>query len=193
MATVPTSVGHGEIGAAGVAVDERTGALDETAFVALYRALGRPLWSYLYRMLGDGAAADDVLQEVFLRYAQSPLATSDHAQVRAFLYRIASNLAVDHLRRRQREHKVMAQEPVREEALASDDVARDVQQRRDMATTFRELKPAHRALLWLAYVEGSTHEEIAASLGLSRRSVPVLLFRARKKLAGLLRGKGWEY
>lgn len=192
MATAPTSIGFEAVGAAAVTAERRHGVLDEADFVALYRSLGRPLWSYLYRMLGDGAEADDVLQEVFLRYAQAPLDTRDPAQIRAFLYRIASNLAVDHLRRRQREQKVMAVEPVPEDVVATPDTERDLVRRRDMAKTFRALKPAHRALLWLAYVEGSSHEEIAASLGLARRSVPVLLFRARKTLAGLLKGKGWE-
>ncbi len=192
MATARTTVGFEAVEAAAVTADRRHGVLDEADFVVLYRSLGRPLWSYLYRMLGDGAEADDVLQEVFLRYAQAPLDTHDQAQVRAFLYRIASNLAVDHLRRRQREQKVMAAEPVSEDAVATPDTEGDLVRRQDMAKTFRALKPAHRALLWLAYVEGSTHEEIASSLGLARRSVPVLLFRARKTLAGLLKGKGWE-
>jgi DNA-directed RNA polymerase specialized sigma24 family protein len=61
-----------------------------------------------------------------------------------------------------------------------------------MARTFRALTPRNRVLLWLAYVEGSAHREIAAALGLKASSVPVLLFRARRKLARLLKSKGWE-
>jgi RNA polymerase sigma-70 factor (ECF subfamily) len=60
----------------------------------------------------------------------------------------------------------------------------------DMARTFSELKPRERALLWLAYVEGSEHDEIASSLGLKPKSIRVLLFRARHRLAGLLKKKG---
>jgi len=51
------------------------------------------------------------------------------------------------------------------------------------------LKPRQRTLLWLAYVQGLTHEEIAAHLGLHAASIKLLLFRARRRLAGLLRGK----
>ena len=50
------------------------------------------------------------------------------------------------------------------------------------------LKPRERAMLWLAYTEGSTHREIADTLGLTPRSVKLLLFRARRRLAGLLMG-----
>jgi RNA polymerase sigma-70 factor (ECF subfamily) len=191
MASARAIIGAGT-GTGIVAADQRSGTLDEPSFVAVYRSLARPLWAYLYRMLGDGSAADDGLQEVFMRYAQAPLSTDDPAQVRAYLYRIASNLAIDHLRRRQREERVVAPEPPSEAIAAAGTTERDVVRRQDMARTFRKLNPKHRALLWLAYVEGSSHEEIAASLGLARRSVPVLLFRARRTLAGLLKGKGWE-
>lgn len=59
-----------------------------------------------------------------------------------------------------------------------------------MARTFEELSQRERALLWLAYVEGESHEEIATSLGLRRRSIKVLLFRARRRLRDLLKAKG---
>jgi len=48
------------------------------------------------------------------------------------------------------------------------------------------LKPRERALLWLAYAQGSSHAEIAGVLGLKTASIKLLLFRARRKLAGLL-------
>ena len=60
----------------------------------------------------------------------------------------------------------------------------------DVARTFADLAPRDRALLWLAYVEGETHEEMAASLGVRRGSIKVLLFRARRRLRELLRAKG---
>ena len=112
--------------------------------------------------------------------------------MRAYLYRIASNLAIDLLRRRGRAARHVAEEPLAADVPAAAPGADTITLRHDMARTFRELTPRHRVLLWLAYVEGSTHAEIARSLGLSPRSVPVLLFRARRHLARLLKGKGWE-
>jgi RNA polymerase sigma-70 factor (ECF subfamily) len=52
------------------------------------------------------------------------------------------------------------------------------------------LTRSERALLWLAYVEGQSHNDIAVSLGLSRRSVKVLLFRARRRLRDLMESVG---
>ena len=51
------------------------------------------------------------------------------------------------------------------------------------------LKPRERAMLWLAYAQGSTHRDIASTLGVKAQSVRLLLFRARHKLADLLRGE----
>jgi RNA polymerase sigma-70 factor (ECF subfamily) len=59
----------------------------------------------------------------------------------------------------------------------------------DMTRAFRQLKPEHRSLLWLAYVEGFDHREIAAARGVQEKSVRVLLFRARQALAAIL-GRG---
>jgi RNA polymerase sigma-70 factor (ECF subfamily) len=50
------------------------------------------------------------------------------------------------------------------------------------------LEPRQREILWLAYAQGASHNEIARELGLKSQSVRTLLFRARQKLAGLLKG-----
>jgi|SRR5678815_3865698 hypothetical protein len=60
----------------------------------------------------------------------------------------------------------------------------------DKIGSFAELKPRERALLWLAYVEGESHEEIAASLGVRPSGVRVLLFPARRRLRDLLQARG---
>jgi RNA polymerase sigma-70 factor (ECF subfamily) len=189
MMTVETT-SVGETAGGDAAAHRGLAHLDEAAFLATYRLLSRPLWSYLYRMLGSAADADDVLQETFLRYVQAPLHGGEEPAIRAYLYRIATNRAIDFLRRRSRDVKRSADEDVADVVVATPDGAEAFALRRDMTRTFRELSPHHRALLWLAYVEGSPHADIAAALGLRKRSVPVLLFRARKKLASLLRRKG---
>jgi len=55
-----------------------------------------------------------------------------------------------------------------------------------IADALSALKPTERALLWLAYVEGFDHGEIAAALGFKQKSIRVLLYRARKNLARIL-------
>src|SRR3989454_8733629 len=65
-----------------------------------------------------------------------------------------------------------------------------VERRSDLAGALEHLKPRERELLWLAYVEGSSHKEIAEIAGVRAASVRLLLFRARRKLAELLRKRG---
>ena len=168
----------------------RTGSpkpMDEGRFEAFYRQTAGSLWSYLYRMTGDAAVADDLLQKTFFRFlrANPVLATDDHQ--RRWIFRAATNLALDHFRetRRERSHVDMAD--VVESAASSE--PREAL-RYDMMKTFAELKPRERALLWLAHVEEADHEDIGEALGVKTRSVKVLLFRARKRLGELLTKKG---
>jgi RNA polymerase sigma-70 factor (ECF subfamily) len=62
----------------------------------------------------------------------------------------------------------------------------------DMQKVFVLLKPRERKLLWLAYVEGYEHKEIAKILGAGEKSIKVLLFRAKKSLTDLLERKGYN-
>lgn len=161
--------------------------LTESEFQEIYRLQGRAVWAYLYRVTGNAADADDLLQDAFCRLLATPLATRDAGELRAYLYRIASNAAIDHWRRQDRRGR---KEVPAGPDPAGPDPQGEIARRHDVARTLRELKPRDRLMLWLAYVEGTGHGAIAETLGLKAGSVPVLLFRARKKLAGLLRKKG---
>jgi RNA polymerase sigma-70 factor (ECF subfamily) len=157
--------------------------MTETQFEAFYRRTSGGLWSYLYRMTGDPSAADDLLQKTFFRFLRAGVTAMGEEHLRRSLYRTATNLALDYFRerKRERERSYGIKETVR---------ADTPDLRHDMMRTFGELKPQERALLWLAHVEGSDHQEIAAALGLKSGSVRVLLFRARKRLGEILRRKG---
>ncbi|HVR38272.1 MAG TPA: RNA polymerase sigma factor, partial [Thermoanaerobaculia bacterium] len=153
--------------------------MDEARFEAFYRKTAGNLWSYLYRLTGDAMTADDLLQKAFFRLlrANPQVATDDH--LRNWIFRAATNVALDHFRETKRDRARFA-EAVKE-AIAHE--PEDL--RHDMARVFEELKPRERALLWLAHVEESDHEEIGEALGVKTRSVKVLLFRARKRLGEL--------
>ena len=158
--------------------------MDEARFEAFYRANAGSLWSYIYRLTGNPATADDLLQKTFFRFIRAnPQAASDD-HLRRYLFRTATNLAFDHFRETKRERRVEAPAP------PADVRAERAELRHDMMRVFGELKPRERALLWLAHVEESNHEEIGEALGLKAKSVRVLLFRARKRLADLLAKKG---
>ncbi len=160
--------------------------MDEQAFHALYRETARPLWAYLSRALGDPSRADDILQDTYLRLLRARTAPRDPQEIRAWLYRIASNLVVDHFRRAKRERAAAAERGPIDDATGG----RDVALRIDMERVFGQLRPEERVMMWLAYVEGSGHREIAEAVGVKEKSVRVLLFRARKRLAALLKAGG---
>ncbi len=161
--------------------------MDEARFELLYRRMAGSLWSYLFRLTGDAAVADDLLQKSFFRYlrANPSLATEEHT--RRWIFRTATNLAFDHFRETKRER-------TRDEGTSRVEAGPSMEPREvlrhDMMKTFAELKPRERALLWLAHVEEADHEDISEALGVKPKSVKVLLFRARKRLGELLTKKG---
>lgn len=158
--------------------------MDEAAFQAFYAGTGPMLRGYIRRAANDSALADDIFQEAFLRFLRSCPAGLDDRQQRAYLYRTATSLLVDHWRRVKRERlwslKTIFDERAPDKKALGEDLTR----------LFARLKPQEQALLWLAYVEGFDHREIAAALELREKSVRVLLFRARKKMAGILTDAG---
>lgn len=173
--------------------------LDEAAFSAFYASHARPLWAYVYRVTGHAADADDIVQEAFLRVLRQGPDNDDREQWKRFLFRVASNLVVDRWRMRKREEEApMDTFRLKPGATGVDphtDLEGDSGHRlqpddRDVVRTFAELTARERALLWLAYVEEESHEEIAEALGVGRRSIKVMLFRAKRRLRALLQAKG---
>jgi RNA polymerase sigma-70 factor, ECF subfamily len=167
--------------------------MEEQSFRAFYEATSRRLWSYLYRMSGNATLADDLLQESYYRLLRARLYEMNQEYMKNYLFRIATNLLRDHWRRR----KIDPPAPIaRQEARARECRSTlafnsgETHAHSDLMRVMGDLKPRERELLWLAYVEGSTHREIAQAVGLSEQSVRGLLFRARTKLARLLHRHG---
>ena len=158
--------------------------MDEEAFRALYDRTARALWAYLSRITGNPDLADDLLQETYYRFLRARVAHESDAHRRNSLFRIATNLARDGHRRGLRGQLV---EIAAETLRTAVDVAADAERRTDLGRAMAQLRPRERQMLWLAYAQGSNHRDIAGVLGVKAESVRLLLFRARRKLADLLR------
>jgi len=169
---------------AGVA--EEVFHMDEQTFRVFYEKTSHPQWSYLSRLSGDSALAEDLVQEAYCRFLRANLKSADEAYQKNYLFRIGTNLTRDHWRRQPREERLKA--GATEEKRADDRTAERIQQSSDLGRVLSRLNPREREILWLAYVEGSSHKEIAEVVGLKAGSVRLLLFRARHKMARLLRG-----
>ena len=168
--------------------------MDEDTFGAFYARTARALWAYLARMTGSPDLADDLLQETYYRFLRAHAPHESDAHRRNSLFQIATNLARDGRRRGLRAHLVElpdGSDGGQPELAADVDVAGDAERRTDVGRAMARLKPREREMLWLAYAQGSSHRDIAGTLGVKAASVRLLLFRARHKLAGLLReGRG---
>jgi RNA polymerase sigma-70 factor (ECF subfamily) len=163
---------------------DRTFQMTEEAFRTFYELTSRPVWLYLARITGDRRLADDLLQEAYYRFLRTTTLFESDDHRRHYLFRIATNLAHDHRRKPQ-----MRAVPVDEaEGVlpAAGESADQVARRMDVNRAMSQLKPRERSLLWLAYAQGASHEEIAATLGLKRSSLKTLLFRARRHLIARL-------
>jgi len=158
--------------------------MDSAAFQIFYAKTAPGLRGYIRRSSGNEALADDILQEAFLRFLRADLPALEEAPLKAYLYKIAASLLVDHWRRISRERRWSLRN------FFGAEPAENPRGHSDAMRFFRRLKPQEQLLLWLAYVEGFEHREIAAALRLKEKSVRVLLFRARKKLAGTLESAG---
>ncbi len=159
--------------------------MDEDTFRAFYERTARGVWAYLARVTGDRQLADDLLQETFYRFlrAAAPHETESHR--RNSLYRIATNLARD-ARRRSLVRASFSVSSNDIEGVPSGDRGDAADRIADFTQAMSHLKPRERAMLWLAYAEGASHREIADVLGLRPGSLKTMLFRARRRLAGLL-------
>ena len=160
-------------------------AMDESHFQLLYDATARPIHAYLTGVSGQRDIADDVLQETYLRFLARHPAGLPADQSRPYLFRIATNLLRDRWRRT---HE--AQWPDGFDQSHSHDHGNHMDTQLEIQRVMQALKPRERQLLWLAYVEGMSHQEIASATGLTALSIRPLLFRARRKAASLLRPEG---
>ena len=165
--------------------------MDEEQFRAFYERTARPLWAYLSRMTGSRQEADDVLQEAYYRFYRAGTVHTDETHRRNSLFQIATNIVRDTVRHSKRREDIQVpREPERVAEARSSRPApdREAAVRTDLARAMQQLEPVQREMLWLAYAQGASHEEIADVLGLKPVSIRTLLLRARRKLAGLLSG-----
>jgi RNA polymerase sigma-70 factor, ECF subfamily len=172
--------------------------MDEEAFRSFYDRTARPLWAYLSRLTGDPAQADDLLQETYYRFLRAKATHESEAHRRHSLFRIATNLARDAHRRRKADPLRHAGDATAETlALPGSEPPPDTRVAQQAAgahvrQALQRLAPRERAMLWLAYAHGSSHKEIAEAVGVKTSSVKQLLFRARRKMATLLRENNRE-
>jgi RNA polymerase sigma-70 factor (ECF subfamily) len=166
----------------------RTG--DDEAFAFLVEKFRRPIISFMYRSVGSQHVAEELAQEVFLRVYKSRQTYSADAKFTTWLYRIATNLAMNYARdtKTERQGKVSLDEPVDEESDRTLDVpdtmmtAEDAIVKRERMEAIKkcvlELPERQRVAVLMHKYQEMDYKQIAKALDLSESATKSLLFRA---------------
>ena len=169
---------------------EQAGEYDSRALAEIYDRYSMPVYSYLYRRLGDAPLAEDLTGEVFLRLLKvlnTRRAPREHLQ--GWLYRVAHNLAVDWLRRHGGREAVLQQDfPDGSESTLS--VVHRGQTRQRLRAAIGRLTVDQQQVILLRFGEGFKLAEVAHLVGRSEGAVKQLQHRAIKRLRALLDMEG---
>ena len=173
---------------------------DETAYRELIRRYERPVFSLIFRMVRDREIAEDLSQETFIKVLNAIGTYRPEFKFSSWVFKIANNTAIDHLRRRELdtlslEGSPHAATPEAMEATALqlgtgvasplDDVA-SRELGGEIEAAINRLRPEYRCCILLRHVEGRAYEEIADILGLPLGTVKTYIHRARNELRVML-------
>lgn len=173
---------------------------DESAYRELIRRYERPVFSLIFRMVRDREIAEDLSQETFIKVLNAIGTYRPEFKFSSWVFKIANNTAIDHLRRRELdtlslEGSPHAATPEAMEATALqlgtgvasplDDVA-SRELGGEIEAAINRLRPEYRSCILLRHVEGRAYEEIADILGLPLGTVKTYIHRARNELRVML-------
>jgi RNA polymerase sigma-70 factor (ECF subfamily) len=181
-------------------VVERARAGREDAYRELLRRYQRPVFSLIYRMVRDRELAEDLAQETFVKVLNALDSYRPEYKFSSWIFKIANNAAIDHLRRRQLDTLSLdgapqATTPERVEATAlqvagGGESPLDELQARELGSAIEQaigkLRPEYRACIILRHIEDRPYEEIAEILDLPLGTVKTYIHRARAELKDAL-------
>jgi RNA polymerase sigma-70 factor (ECF subfamily) len=168
----------------------------EAAYRELIRRYERPLFSLLYRMVRDRELAEDLAQETFIKALNAIESYRPEYKFSSWIFKIANNAAIDHLRRRELDTLSLEGSPHAETPEAVEATALQIGDRQEspldavearelggqIEQAIAQLRPEYRSCILLRHVEGRAYEEIAEILGLPLGTVKTYIHRARNEL-----------
>jgi RNA polymerase sigma-70 factor (ECF subfamily) len=168
----------------------------EPAFRELVRRYERPVFSLIFRMVRDREMAEDLAQDTFIKVLNNIDRYRPEFKLSSWLFKIANNVTIDHLRRRQLATVSLDGSPHAATAAEAQATSLDVESRgqsaleaiesRELGSAIEQaigkLRPEYRSCILLRHVEGRSYEEIAATLDLPLGTVKTYIHRARHEL-----------
>ncbi|MDT5022354.1 MAG: polymerase sigma-70 factor, subfamily [Mycobacterium sp.] len=140
------------------------------------------LWRYAWRLTGDHAHAEDVVQETLLRAWQHPHVLSNGQSPRAWLFTVARNMVIDDRRSARSRHEVIPSDSSGLPEQAGPDEASGALNRALIGDALALLSEEHRAVVSRSYYQGWTTAQIAADLGIAEGTVKSRLHYALRGL-----------
>lgn len=178
----------------GTVVSHVSDAPDRVAFDRLFEEYSAPVFNYLLRMVGDHDRAADITQDTFIKAYRKLDTLTDAHSTRSWLYRIATNTAIDEIRRRR---WVSPIGPDDEQQRDRPDTGPGPEEQVMAATlddriqrALLRLRPNHRQCLVLSDLEDMSAQQIGEVMGLSYGAVRTLLCRARGEMRRYLAAEG---
>jgi RNA polymerase sigma-70 factor (ECF subfamily) len=170
----------------------------DTTFERIFEEFSAPIYNYALRMVGDADRAADIAQDTFIKAYRKLDTLTDDTSVRSWIYRIATNTAIDEMRRRRfvapmgthRDEGDVGYEPIDQ---------RPGPEAQAMAATLDErvqrallrLRPNYRQCLLLSDLEDMSAQQIGEVMGMSYGAVRTLLCRARGEMRRHLAAEGF--
>jgi RNA polymerase sigma-70 factor (ECF subfamily) len=154
----------------------------DAAFAELFDLLHRPVLNYVYHMLGNRQAAEDITQDAFIRAHARIGQLGPPWDFKSWIFRIASNLAIDHLRRERRfvafEEPIMIGEPPTTRRPSERGVQQE-ETRRAVWQTLESMPTMYRQALVLREFNGLSYQELSQALECSYENARQMVHRAR--------------
>ena len=168
----------------------------ETAYRELIRRYERPIFALLFRMVRDRELAEDLSQETFVKALNAIDSYRPEFKFSSWIFKIANNAAIDHLRRRELDTLSLDGSPHAETPEAMQATALQIGARQEtpldtveakelgpaIEAAIGSLRPEYRSCILLRHVEGRAYEEIAEILNLPLGTVKTYIHRARNEL-----------
>ncbi len=162
----------------------------EESFEELVRRYQRPIAGYVYRMVGDYDAALDLTQEVFIKVYGSLTRYKSEFKFSTWIYKIAHNAAIDHLRRNTTRDQSLTNEsegvqydlPIKSSKPTPEEESEKRERRTEIEAVVSQLPHAYKNLILLRHSHDLSYDEIAEVTGLPLGTVKNRLFRAREMM-----------
>ena len=168
-------------------------AARQASFERLFARFSEPIYNYVRRMVGDADRAADITQDTFIKAYRKLDTLADDASTRSWIYRIATNTAIDEMRRRrflspmgddERHEQRPDPRPGPEDQVLGASIDERIQR------ALAKLRPTHRQCLILSDVEDMSAAQIGEVMGMSYGAVRTLLCRARGEMRRELQREG---